>query len=355
MDYLVNLKKKKIIILGLCLIIVVGAGGILGGYFHFQHKALAENRAALTVTGTIEAKTIVASFKVPGRIESISVQEGDAVTKGEELAVLDKRELEAKLRQAQGAREAAEGQVSQAGIAISLTGQQIEAKVEQAKAVLSKAQVGVTNAEQQLERVHKLQEGGAASQSMADQAQNAYDAAVQDLEAARGQLNESITARLQVQVAESQYKAATGLYQQADGSLAEAEAYVDNAVLKAPYSGYITDQFLEEGEMLNAGTPVFEITDLEHTFVKVFIDETKIGRVQIGQEAQISLDAYPGQVFKGKVVWINDAGQFAVKKAISEQYSHDIRSFEVKIEIPNEKLQLKTGMTATVKIIEGEK
>ncbi len=355
MDYLTNLKRNKMIVYGLFLILTVGAAGIWGGYFQHHHKALAENQAALIATGTIEAKTTLASFKVPGRINSILVQEGDVVEKGQELAALDKRELEAKVLQAKGAGEAAEGQVSQASIAVSLTGQQVEAKVEQSQAMLSKAQVGVTNSEQQLERVRKLQEGGAASQSMADQAQNAYDAAVQDLEAARGQLDEAITARMQVTVAESQYKTAAGLYLQAEGALAEAEAYIDNAVLKAPGSGYITDQFLEEGEILNAGTPVFEITDLENTYVKIFIDEEKIGRVQIGQEANISVEAYPGQVFKGRVVWINEAGQFAVKKAISEQYSHDIRSYEVKVAVPNDKNRLKTGMTASVEIFEGEK
>ena len=91
-----------------------------------------------------------------------------------------------------------------------------------------------------------------------------------------------------------------------------------------------------------------------HTYVKVFIDETKIGRVKLNQPAEITVDAYPDKVFKGKVVWINDAGQFAVHKAINEQYSHDIRSFEVKIDVPNQDMQLKTGMTAVVKIVDGE-
>lgn len=355
MDYLGDLKKKKITVLALFLIIIAGTVLILGGHLQGQHKALAEERGKLTATGTVEAKTVMCSFKIPGRVDCLQVQEGDAVEKGQELAVLDQRELEAKLRQAQGGKEAVQGQASQANIAIPLTSQQIEAKVQQAQAMVAKAQVGVTNAQQQLERVQSLRECEAVSQSTLDEAQNAYGAAKQDLEAAQGQLNEAMAARIQVQVAEAQYSAASGLCQQAEGAVAEAEAYMENAVLKAPCSGYITAQYLEEGEMLNAGTPVFEITDLNNTFVKVFIDEKKIGRVTVGQAAEISLDAYPGQSFPGKVVWVNAAGQFAVKKAISEQHAHDIRSFEVKIEVPNDKLQLKTGMTASVKIIEGEK
>lgn len=64
------------------------------------------------------------------------------------------------------------------------------------------------------------------------------------------------------------------------------------------------------------------------------------------------MDSFPGRFFKGKVVWINDAGEFAVRKAVNEQYDHDIRSFEVKIDVPNPDLVLKTGMTARVRILE---
>lgn len=135
----------------------------------------------------------------------------------------------------------------------------------------------------------------------------------------------------------------------------EAETYLRNTHLKAPISGYITKKFLEAGEMVGAGTPVFEITDLEHTYVKVYIDERKIGRVHLNQAVEVRVDSFPGRVFKGKVVYISDAGEFAVRKAVNEQYDHDIRSFEVKIDIPNPDLVLKTGMTARVKILEGRR
>ncbi len=343
-------KGKKIVILILALALLVGTVSILG-YFYKHQQVLAADRNGLNVTGTVEARTVMASFKVAGKIENIMVEEGDEVQKGQELAALDSRELEAKVMQAQGACEAAQGQLIQAGTAVPLTSQQIDAKITQAQAVVDKAEVGVTNAGQQLERVQALYAGGAVSKQQLDQAQNAYDAAVNDLEAAQGQYDEARSARLTVDVAESQCSAASGLYKQAQGALAEAQAYLDNTVLTAPISGYITGKMLDEGEMLNAGTPVFEISDLKHTYVSVFVDETKIGLVKLGQEVDISVDAYPDQVFIGNVVWISDAGQFAVKKAVSEQDSHDIRSFEVKIDVPNDDLRLKTGMTATAAII----
>lgn len=352
-DSMVNvLNKKKIAVAVLLAVVVIGAASMLYGYFYHQQQALAEERNSLTATGTIEAATAMASFKVPGRIDGFLANEGDRVEKGQQLGILEDAELRAKLAQAQGLSQAAQGSAQQAGNAVNLTSETVNASIEQAQALVAKAQVGVTNTKQQYDRVKVLNESGAASASQLDQAANAYQVALSDLDAAQGKLNEALAARMQVQVAQSQSLAAAGDASAAQGGVQEAEAYLNNTHLKSPISGYITQKLLEAGEMVNAGTPVMEITDLKHTYVKVYIDEKKIGRVQLGQTAEIKVDAYPHKVFRGKVVWINDAGQFAVHKAVNEQYNHDIRSYEVKIDLPNPKLELKTGMTATVKILE---
>lgn len=349
-----TIKLKKNLLAGLILLLIVVAAGILFGYFYQRDRVLAEEHKSLSATGTIEAKNVMLAFKVPGRIEEIFVEEGSKVEKGQELARLDSREIEAKLLQAQGAYNAALGQASQAETAVPLTGQTVEASIKQAEAMVAKAEVGVTNTRQQYERAKSLHESGAVSDAQLDGATNAYDAAQKDLQAAQGKLNEANSARLQTDVAQSRQAAANGQSQQALGAVQEAQAFLDNTHLKAPIAGYITQKVLEEGEMLNAGTPVFEITDLNSSYVKVYIDESKIGRVQLEQTAEVKVDSFPDRVYTGKVVWINDAGQFAVRKAVNEQYSHDIRSFEVKIDIPNEDLSLKTGMTASVKILDEE-
>ena len=351
-DVVVKNKRRMILIL---LAALLGAALLIfTGYFYQHQRALARERDSLVAIGTVEAKTVMAAFKVPGQITSILVDEGSKVEKGQELAVLDGREIAAKLAQAQGAFEAAQGQTEQAGQAVPLTGETVEASVKQAQALASKAEVGFTNAKQKYERAKLLHEGGAISDSQWDEAINNYEAARSDLEAAQGKLQEALAARQKVQIAQSQYLAAAGQSNQALGAVEEAQAYLDNTILKAPISGYITQKTLEAGEMLNAGTPLFEITDLKHTYVRVFIDESKIGRVKLGQPAEIKIDAFPQRVFRGKVVWINDAGQFAVRKSVNEQYSHDIRSFEVKIDVPNPDMALKTGLTARAKILEKE-
>lgn len=332
----VNRKKKAVIIF--LLLAVIAAAGIFIAYFDHRQNELAEKREGLNATGTIEARTVMLSFKVPGRIQTLLVDEGRQVEKGQAVAVLESRELEAKLVQAEGASQAAEGLAGQAEKAVSINDQTVAAKIEQAEA-------GLTSAQQKYDRAKSLHESGAISDSALDDATN-------NLKAAQGLLDEALAARGKVEAARQEHTAALGKSQQARGALEEAQAYLDNTHLKAPIAGYVTRKYLEEGEMLNAGTPVMELSDLKHTYVKVFIDEKKIGRVKLNQSAEIRVDAYPDQVFSGRVVLINDAGQFAVQKAINEQYNHDIRSFEIKIDVPNDDLKLKTGMTAMVKILE---
>ena len=346
--------SKKTAIMALFMVLIIAAISILGGYFYRQQQVSASNSSALTATGTIEARTVMASFKVPGKIAAIMVEEGSLVEKGQELAVLDSRELEAKAAQAQGAYEAAQGLAGQAADGIPLTAQSVDAAIKQAQALVAQAEAGLTNAKQKYDRAKALYEGGAVAASVYDEATNNLAAAQSQYDAAQGKLNEAQAALTKVKISAAQYDAALGQSKQAQGAVQEAQAYLENAHLLAPLSGYVTARMLEEGEMLNAGTPVLEITDLKHTYVKVFVDESKIGRVHLNQSAAIKVPAYPDKVFNGTIVWISDAGQFAVHKAINEQYEHDIRSFEIKIDVPNDSLELKTGMTAIVTIDDGE-
>ena len=352
MEELVQVNRKKKLVFGFFLGIMALTALILSGYFYQKQTALANDRQELTGTGTIEATSVMASFKVPGRIAELFVEEGSLVKKGATLAALETQELQAELAQAKGAHEAARANSRQAQEAIPLTSQQVETTIAQCQAKVEQAQVKVKSAKQTYDRMVELHKAQAISDSQFEDATNNYEAAQKLLEEAQAGLAQAEAARLKVGVSEAQYEAALGQANQASGAVAKATAYLENSKLKAPMGGFITQKYLELGEMLNAGTPVFEITDLENTYVKVFINETKIGRVKLGQQAEIRVASFPDQVFTGKVVFISNAGEFAVQRAVNEQYQHDIRSFEVKLAVPNPDFALKVGMTANVKILE---
>ncbi|MFX4262649.1 HlyD family secretion protein [Pelotomaculum propionicicum] len=351
MDILTAIKTKKVLTSSL-FVIIIALAALVFFSLHENRAETIREQESLTATGTVEAKKVTASFKVPGRIENMLVDEGSRVEPGQELARLDTRELSARLSQASGAFDAAKAQARQAGDSVPLTSQQIEAAIEQARAKVAQAEVGVKNARDLYERMDNLYRGAAVSEKSYNDAKNSCELAENVLKEAQAALEQALSARLKVDLAQAQYEAAEGQSSQAGGAVQEARAYLDNTRLLSPISGFITQKNLEQGEMVNAGTPVFEISDLLHTYVKVFISEKKIGRVQLGQDVDVTVDSFPGRVYRGNVVWINNAGEFAVRKAVNEQYDHDIRSFEVKIDVPNPDFSLKTGMTAHVNIIE---
>ncbi|KLU64722.1 multidrug export protein EmrA [Desulfosporosinus acididurans] len=355
MDALARINFKKIGVFILFMGIIGGSLVIFNQYFYKRQVALTNEQQSLTATGTIEATDVMASFKVPGKLAKTLVDEGSQVKAGQEIASLESEEISSDVVAAQGAYSAALENSQKAADAVPLTKEQVESTIAQTQAKVAQAEIGVKDAEQSYDRATALFKGGAVPQKTLDDATNAYDLAKSKLQEAQAALQQALSAQSNVTIAQAQSDAAQGAVTQASGAVDKATAYLNDTNLLSPLTGYITKKYLQAGEMLNAGTPVYEITDLANPYVNVYISETKIGRVHLNQEADVTVDAYPNRVFKGKVVLINGAGEFAVKKAINDQYEHDIQSFEVKIELPNQDLALKTGMTAQVKIIEGAK
>jgi HlyD family secretion protein len=343
-------KKAYVAVL---LILIVAVAALIFWNFNKKQALLNQEHNSLIATGTVDAPTVMASFKVEGQIASLLVGEGDQVAQGQEIARLDATEITSKFVEAQGAASAAAAQVQEAGGAVPLTSDQVDSAIAQAQAMVDKAQAGLLDAKQKYDQAKGMYDAQVGSNSQLEEATDNYNAAQGDLQAAQAALDQAVSSKQQVAIAQAKYDAAVGQSSQAQGAVQEAQDYIDDTHLFAPMAGLITQKYLEQGDMVNALTPVYEITDLLHTYVNVYIDEKKIGRVHPGQAAEVTVDAFPGKVFQGKVVLVNDAGDFAVQQALNDQYEHDIRYYKVKIDLPNPALTLKTGMTATAHILEG--
>ncbi|MGO0123427.1 HlyD family secretion protein [Desulfothermobacter acidiphilus] len=391
----ITLDRRKLALALFLLILLLASAAIYYFYFYRQQLARTAEREELLFTGTVEATVSLAAFKVPGRVAELEVHEGSEVKEGQLLARLESREIEAKLAQAEGALAAAQGQVEQADNNLAFQRQQVEAKIQQAQALVAQAQCGLRNVEEQAKKAEvgvkdaedqlqnardlyqrlqflhaqgavdarKLEEARVAyeraqnacqaAQIERQRAQNACESARQKLAEAQAALEQALSGRTGLTVFAAQAEAARGQAEQADGAVREARALLDNTRLLAPMAGFITRKFVEKGEMVNAGSPVYEVADLRHPYVKIYVSETKIGRVRLGQKAEIRVEAFPDRTFTGTVVRIAEAGEFAVKKPVSEQRGQDIRSFEVKIDLANPELLLKPGMTARVRLVQG--
>ena len=315
---------------------------------------MAQREETVELTGNLEADEVMASFKVPGKILQFMVDEGDEVKKGQVIARLETDELKLKVSQAQAGIEAARAQLIKAETAVGLQSGVTSSQIEEARAAVERAQANLDVWTATWTRIQELYDHGAVSAQEKDKVEAEYKGARGQLAQAQALLTKAESGQLQVSLSEDDVAAARAGLALAQAQYDEARVYLNNATLKAPMDGIVTLRPMEPGETVGAGTPVLKITDLKNTFVKVYVPESKIGRVQLGQKCKVTTQSYPGKPFEGTVTWINPAGEFATQKAISDQYEQDIRSFEVKVNVPNPDLHLKTGMTATVTFLAGD-
>jgi len=121
-------------------------------------------------------------------------------------------------------------------------------------------------------------------------------------------------------------------------------------VLYSPVNGTVLDTNLEVGEVAFPGTPILSIADISRPWIYIYVNETKLGLVKIGQEAKVFIDSYPGRAFKGKVVSISSKAEFT-PKTIQTKEERVKLVFAVKISIENPERILKPGMPADAEII----
>ncbi len=169
------------------------------------------------------------------------------------------------------------------------------------------------------------------------------EAEVKAAEAKLAALKAGATAE-QIAVAESNVA-------QAEAALAPLEVELEKMTLKSPRSGTVVERMLHKGELAAPGAPLLQIADLDNVELVVYIPESKIGRVKLGQEVEVTVDSYPGRVFIGEVVYISPRAEFTPKNVQTKEERVNT-VFGVKVKVPNEDHALKAGMPADAVIME---
>lgn len=270
------------------------------------------------IQGQVEAKRVMVAAKIPGRLLSVLVREGDSVTKDQELALLHSPEIEAKRMQAQGAVQAAEAQFAKA--TQGARSQEIRA----AKAMAERAQEAAQLASTTYERVLKLYNEGVVPVQKKDEAFTQMKTAQSAAEATQAQYEQALAG------ARSEDKAATaGLVMQAKGSRAEVQAYLDETRLVAPISGEITMQAAEDGEIVAAGMPILAITDLNDTWMVFNIREDFLPGISKGTQVTVEIPALKTQAII-EVYYIAPMADFATWRSSKESGGFDLKTFEVR-------------------------
>jgi HlyD family secretion protein len=284
--------------------------------------------------GRIEATEIDIATKAGGRIKEILVNDGDVLEADQVVARMDTQTLEAELRQAQAqVRQAQQAKATAAAVvaqrehakatAVGVVAQRQSAKAA-AAAVVAQRQSELALAEKELTRSQQLAIKGLIALQQLDADYTRYKSATAALSVAQSQLVEaqSAIAAAQSQVAEAQSAMEVAKSQVVEAqsameaALATTErltADIEDSVLKAPRGGRVQYRVAQPGEVLPAGGTILTILDLSDVYMTFFLPETVAGRVALGAETRVVLDAAPQYVFPARVSFVASVAQFTPK------------------------------------------
>lgn len=291
---------------GALIALLLAAGGL--GYWKSLHDRLPEGLSM--GNGRLESTEVQIASKVPGRLAEVLVDEGDKVARGQLLARIDTRTMEAQ-------RAQAEAEVLRANE--NYAAAQASVQLRQSELLL---------ASQELKRVREIYQRKFASQQLLDQQQARYDTANAAVVAARAQL--------------AAIKAAIGA---AEAQVAQLTSEIDDSSLRAPIDGIIQLRLAEPGEVLGAGGRVLMLIDPSDQYMNLYLPAATTGRLTVGDQARIVLDALPEKALPAKVAFVAAKAQFTPKQVETRDERQKL-VFRVKLRLsePSTVPQAKPGM-----------
>jgi HlyD family secretion protein len=281
---------------------------------NFQEAGLPKDIAS--GNGRLEATEVDITTKYPGRLASLDAKEGDNVKAGQILARMEVRELDAEVRQA-------EAQVKQA-----------QKQRSAAEAFITQRKSEVTLAEKNLARSRELYE----NKNISIEHLQSSETAVQ-------------TARAALAASQAELANTEALIEAARARVETVRTRIDDSVLKTPIDGRVLYRLAEPGEVLPSGGKVFTVLNLVDASMTIFLPTKQAGRLRIGDEARMILDAIPEYVIPAKVSFVSPEAQFTPKE-VETRTEREKLMFRVKVKIDPELLAkhadiMKTGVPGT--------
>ncbi len=324
-------KKSYNLVIGIVALIVIILLIAVIGYFVSKPKPL-------VIQGEAEASEYRVSGKVPGRIEEMYVKEGQMVSKGDTVALIDSPEVRAKLAQANAVKAAVSAQSQKA---------RNGARQEQIIGAYELYQTALVQEDvmrKSFERIQKLYDQKVIAAQKYDEVKAKYDAAVAQTKAAKSQYDMAVNG------ARAEDKAsAQALVDQADGALMEVESYLGELYLTAPSDGIISAIFPKVGELVGQGAPVASVTDLNDIWFTFNVREDYLHGMKQGDKITVIIPALDGKEIPATVNYVAVRESYATWKATKETGMYDAKTFEVRA-VPDVKVDgIRPGMSAIVK------
>jgi len=299
----------------------------------------ANNAGRIEGTGTIEGIQVDVASGVSGTVAELLVEEGARVRKNGLLARIDEEDYRLQADVALFARDAAQAQLD-----LLLAGarkediQQARENVNAAKAVLEKAELNFN-------RIKNLYNSDSATKSAFDEAKAGYDIAKASYEAAGDMLEKLVSGARKEEIAAAQAQRS-----QAEANLNLLHKKIADCEIRSPIAGVVTNKLVEAGERIMINGQVVTVTRTDSMWISIYVKESDLGNVKIGQGAEVMIDSYPDRKFHGVVRFIAEEAEFTPKNIQTKDERVKL-VFEVKIKIANEDNILKIGLPADAEII----
>ena len=294
-------------------------------------------RETPVITGLVETTEIDISSKIPGRIDTLFVREGDRVHKGELLARLESQEIDAKVGQARAAMDAA-----RAKLEMALHGARPEQK-EAAEKMFLQAKHQFELAQKTYRRVQKVFRDSVVSEQEKDEVEFKYNAARDQLELARAKYQMVMNGSRKEQI-----QAARALYRQAQNAYREAQAYRKETELRSPVEGEVTQKFAEKGEIIAPGYPILTLLNPKDSHVVLQVREDQMKWIRHGARFKGEIPALGNQIYNFTVNYIAPMADFATWRATNQKGDFDLKTFEVHLRPSNPIPGLRPGMTVRI-------
>lgn len=331
-----NSKKKT-----LTLLAVAAALVLAGGYAWKQWQASHANEGLAGGNGRIEATEVDIATKLGGRVEEILVGEGDFVKAGEPLARMQITSLQAQYEEAVAGKDRAVHNVAASKAQVALR----QSDHAAALAVVAQREADLDAAQRRLARSETLTREGASSAQELDDDRARVRGAQAALKAAQAQ---AAAAQAAITAAQAQVTGADSAVVAAQATVQRVAAELDDSTLLAPRDGRVQFRLAQPGEVLGAGGKVLNLVDLADVYMSFFLPETVAGRVALGSEVRIVLDAAPQFVIPAKVSFVSATAQFT-PKTVETASERQKLMFRVKAQLDPQLLQkhltqVKTGL-----------
>ena len=387
------MKKRIIIILAL---VAVGAAV----WIYHERGKKPDNR--IVVSGNIELTEVNIAFKTAGRLIERTVDEGDAVKKGQVIARLDRDQLVAQRQRETAGLESAQSQLAQAETALEWEKATLAGDIEQkrgdvaanearlaemqngarpqekldAQAAVDSAQSEVDRSKKDWDRAQTLFKDDDISAAQFDQYRNRWESATAALKSAkerqalvllgpraeviqaqqaalqrfRGALKMGEANTLEMKRREEELTTRRAAIAQSRASIAVIDSQLADTVEASPVDGVVLVKSADVGEVLASGTTVVTVGDIDHPWLRGYVNETDLGRVRLGSKVKVTTDSYPGKVYPGRVTFIASEAEFTPKQIQTAEERVKL-VYRVKIEMDNPRHELKSNMPADAEIV----